>query len=540
MCMKKLINKYKSALMISFASSFMVFIYEQITSYASNVKDYWFDIYQFFPIILFEFLISFICISTILILIKKYKEKFYKPLYAFIVAIFLALYIEGNYLIVFLPELNGDPIIWKNYILPMIISSLIWVAVFIAIIYIYKKIKYKKFEKYSIYVIGAIVILLLSASIFSLFMNYVFIDKNPIASTEDNINDISSKQNFIIFVVDTVDATRFEKVLKGLGKEEVFNDFTFYKDTMSVYPNTMLSVPQILTGYEFKNEESFNEFAIKAYDNSPLFKELEKRNYTMNIYDVEFPYQGDKYNRFVNTSREDNINYLQLVKSQMKLFSFKYLPYPLKQFVNFGYLEFNQSRKLSNGKKLYDYDTYKNFNRLKEEKVNIVDHNNFIYYHIEGAHTPFNIDYNMKVYKDNASTYNNEVGASIRVMEEYLNRFKESGNYDNSIIIFMSDHGFGGLDNYGRQNALLMIKGFNEKHDFITSDTKVSFDQLMDTYMDLLNNKKSTEILTESKEDRRFLDYVYLEECNIVEKKTKDHAWETEKLKETGITYNCK
>ena len=212
--MKKFLNKYKSALMIAFASSFMLFIYEQIASYSVNVEDYWFDIYQFLPILLFEFLISFIGISIVLILIKKYKEKYYKPLYVLIVALFVALYIEGNYLIAFLPGLNGDTIHWREYIPQMILSSLIWIGVLVAAIFAYKKLKYKKFEKYSIYVMGAIVLLLSTACIFSFIAGRTLVDKNPIASTEENINDVSNKQNFIIFVVDTVDAVRFENELK--------------------------------------------------------------------------------------------------------------------------------------------------------------------------------------------------------------------------------------------------------------------------------------------------------------------------------------
>ena len=538
--MKKFLNKYKSALMIAFASSFMVFIYEQIASYSVNVEDYWFDIYQFLPILLFEFLISFIGISIVLILIKKYKEKYYKPLYVLIVALFVALYIEGNYLIAFLPGLNGDTIHWREYIPQMILSSLIWIGVLVAAIFAYKKLKYKKFEKYSIYVMGAIVLLLSTACIFSFIAGRTLVDKNPIASTEENINDVSNKQNFIIFVVDTVDAVRFENELKRLGKEDIFTDFTFFKDTMSIYPNTKYSVPQMLTGYEFKNEESFKDFCINAYDNSPLFKELEKRDYTMNIYDIDFPYQGDNYKRFANTQKEDKINFVELIKNQLRLVAFKYFPYPVKKFTHIEYLNFNLSRKLTNGKKLFEYGNYYHFYRMQEDKTNIVDHNNFIYLHLEGAHSPYDTDYDMKVYPGFSSTYDNKIGSSIRVFEEYLNKLKESGNYDNSIIIFMADHGYGGPTHLGRQNPILLVKGFNEKHEFITSDTKVSFDELMDAYMDLLNNKKSTEIFTESKEERRLLYYVYLEDCDVKEQKTTGHAWETDKLKDTGVTYNCK
>jgi len=538
--MKKFLHRYKGALILAFAASFMVFICEQIISYSSNVQDFWYDIYLLFPILIFEFLLSFAFISAVFILLKKYKKKLYRVFYMLAVALYVALYIEGNFLVGFLPGLNGDTIIWKEYIGQMILSTLVWIAIFVVAIILFKKLKFKKFEKYSIYAMAIISVLLFSSCIFQLFTTDALVEKNSIATTEDNINDISNKENFIIFVVDTVDAVRFHNELKKLGKEEIFNDFTFFKDTMSIYPNTKFSVPQILTGMEFKNETSFKDYCIKAYDESPLFKELEKRDYTMNLYNIDFPYQGENYKRFANVYKEDHINFIELLKNQLRLVAFKYFPYPVKKFTHIEYLNFRLSRKPTNGKKLFEYGNYYHFYRWQEEDVNVVDHNNFIYLHLEGAHSPYDTDYDMNVYPGHSSNYTNKVGSTIRVMEEYLKRVKDSGYYDNSVIIFMSDHGYGGPTHKGRQNAVLLVKGIDEHHKFTVSDTKVSFDELQDAYLDLLKKKKSTEIFPVSKEERRLLYYVYLKDCDVTEQKTTGHAWETNLLKDTGVKYDCK
>ena len=524
--------------MLSFSASFMIFIYEQIVSYTSNVYDYWFDIYQFIPVLLLEFILSFAFICTVLVLLRKFKKKLYRPIYMVLCALYTALYIEGNYLICFLPGLDGETIHWGEYIVPMIISSIAWIFIFVMIFLVYKNLKFKKFEKYSIIGMTIISSILFLSCIPQFFIRDALMEKNPIATTEDNINDVSRNENFIIFVVDTVDANKFETELKNLGKEDVFTDFTFFKDTMSMYPNTKFSVPQILTGFEFKNETSFKDYAINAYDNSPLFKELENRNYKLNIYDVEFPYQGENYKRFANAKKEDHINFIELIKNQLRLVAFKYFPYPIKQFTHIEYLNFGLSRKLTNGQKLYNYGDYYHFHRWEHEESNVVDNNNFIYLHLEGAHSPYDIDYDMKVYPGFGSTYDKKTGASIRMMEEYINRLKKVDAYDNSVIIFMADHGGNTLK--GRQNPILLIKGINEKHEFITSDKKVSFDELQDAYKDLLNKKQSIELFTESKEERRYLYYVYMHDCYITEQKTTGHAWESNELKDTGVTYNCK
>jgi hypothetical protein len=359
--------------------------------------------------------------------------------------------------------------------------------------------------------------------------------KNPVWCTEKNINNISKNNNFLIITLDTMDATVFEKAIDKLNVKDEFKDFTFFKDALSVYPYTKLSVPQILTGEEFKNQSSFKDFVINSYDNSKLFKELENRDYTINIYDLQFPYEGDKYNRFVNTVNGDKINIKGLIKEQVRLFGYKYLPFPFKRYVNIENLDFLRSRGLDDGTKLFDYTNLYSYNRLKNNKPNIVDYNNFMYVHLEGAHDPLNLDYDMKYYNDTNIGYERKLESGVRVMEEYLRFIKDSGYYDSSVIIFMADHGYSGT----RCNPMLLVKGAYEHHDFKVSDTKVSYNELIDAYIKLLDKKSSDEIFTNKKE-RYFLNYNWIDLCHIVEMKTVSNAWDTPSLKDTGTTYYCK
>ena len=533
--MKKFFKKYKEVLILSFVFSFMLFIYEQITSYSANISDYWFDIYKFFPVLLLEFLIFFIILFTILFIIKKFINKLYKPIYMLVFALFIALYAEGTYLSSFLPGIDGSEIYWSSYTVPLIISCFFWILIFTVIILLYKKLDYKKFEKYTINASLFVIVLICISSLTTLFTTDTLMKKNPVWCTEKNINNISKNNNFLIITLDTMDATVFEKAIDKLNVKDEFKDFTFFKDALSVYPYTKLSVPQILTGEEFKNQSSFKDFVINAYDNSKLFKELENRDYTINIYDLQFPYEGDKYNRFVNTINGDKINIKCLIKEQVRLFGYKYLPFPFKRYVNIENLDFLRSRGLDDGTKLFDYTNLYSYNRLKNNKPNIVDYNNFMYVHLEGAHDPLNLDYDMKYYNDTNIGYERKLESGVRVMEEYLRFIKDSGYYDSSVIIFMADHGYSGT----RCNPMLLVKGAYEHHDFKVSDTKVSYNELIDAYIKLLDKKSSDEIFT-NKEERYFLNYNWIDLCHIVEMKTVSNAWDTPSLKDTGITYYCK
>lgn len=128
---------------------------------------------------------------------------------------------------------------------------------------------------------------------------------------------------------------------------------------------------------------------------------------------------------------------------------------------------------------------------------------------------------------------------AVSVIEKYLDRIKNSGQYDNSVIIVLADHGNNGYDPVGRQNPILYIKGINEQHDTINvSNKRVSFADLNDTiYNDLLDGKQGSELLNDVSNDRirRFIyykDYDKMREQNL-----DGYAWETSKLKDTGKVY---
>ena len=116
----------------------------------------------------------------------------------------------------------------------------------------------------------------------------------------------------------------------------------------------------------------------------------------------------------------------------------------------------------------------------------------------------------------------------------------QTGNFDNTAFVILADHGYGN-GNKGRQNPILYIKGFNEKHPFKTSDKKVSFDDLTEAFVNLMNGKKSSELFKNVKEERIYYFYKYTKDCLIIEQKTTGHAWETDKLIDTGVRFDkCK
>ena len=535
--MKEFIKKNKEILLLSLAISFMVFIHEQINIYSSNIDDIWFDLYQLLPLILVEFIVVFLAIGIVLYLIKKYKKKLYKIIYLIIFSLFVSLYIEGNFLTKFLPSLEGNRIIWSDYTLMMVVSLLVWILPLVIVFFLLKKYKYKKIKKISIYTTSLIVLMLFVSLISMGFRKNVFDEKGNTVTTKVNIENVSRNKNFIVIMLDTMNGYDFDKALKETGNPNMFDDFTYYSDAMSLYPFTKYSVPHMLIGEKFLNQYSYQEYINKGLDNSKLLDRLEKENYTLNLYMQHLVYTGN-YSKIDNITPGSRLRKIKFVKEQAKITMYKFLPYVLKRFSHIESFSMDNCNETPAGLERFFWGTQNNYERLKDVNLNLIDQNYFGFYHFEGGHVPFDLDKDFNYYEKEDATELGKETAALKLTGRYLEKLKASNAYDNSIIIILSDHGYNEEgDLIKRGLPLLLIKGYDEHHKMINSKDKVSFDYLMDAYMDLLDNKKSTEIFKNLPEERYYYTYNYNDESVITEYKQTGANNSFDTIKPTGKKY---
>lgn len=543
------IKKLLPAFLMALVSSFMLFIYEPLTMFATNVDDFWFDIYIMIKPNLLFFglftLVLFASFSGVYLINNHFSEKlhFYKGtvLLAFIALI--VMYIHGNFFIGNLPKMDGTQIDWNVYTKENIISCvIIAVAGLIGIITTYK-FKYDKVIKVYCFVSFAIVFMLSTSLVGTLSKENVWNRKELVSvSTANNINCASENKNFFILLVDAVDSTKFKEVLDKSQYNGMMNDFSYYPDTMSVYRFTRDTIPYLFSdGTLNKNEKDFDTYYNDSFNNSTLIKELESRDYSIGIYDYEFKWNSRDASKIKNVKTIANsVNKKQYLREIAKYDLFKYLPYPLKRFSHIEKMDYNNCKIVSDAE-IFSWDDKNFYNNVKNNDIEKINEKNFSFIHLEGAHAPFNYDSDLNVIGESGGTYDDKVSATITVINEYLERLKKAGVYDNSAIIVMADHGYDYESGHGRQNPILYIKGVNEHHDsMITSDKPVSFTDLNEIYTDLLNGKKSEELLPNVDYNRKriFLWYEYLNENHMVEYEQNGHAWDETTLVPTGKEYN--
>ena len=306
---------------------------------------------------------------------------------------------------------------------------------------------------------------------------------------------------------------------------------------MAAYPFTRESIPFILSGEWFEEQKSFTDYYNDALNNSKFLEELKNQNYDLNIYESDLNWTDTKA-LDVNNIKAINfaIDKISLYKQEFKYILFKYLPFPLKKYSKVEWIDYKLCRKENlDSNNLFNMDNKVNYDLLDE--VNIQKSNYFQFLHIDGGHYPWDSDSNFN--KIENGTYEQKIEASIKIIDKYIKRIKDAKLYDNSVIMVLADHGNNGYDPVGRQNPILYIKGVNEKHNkLFVSNKKVSYTDLNDSiYYDLLNGKNSSELLPDVQKNRirRFIWYKDYDE--LYEQFLDGHAWETNKLKNSGKKY---
>ena len=550
-------SKFKAALkellpsyIIAFVFCYMLFVFEPLLMYSTNQLDFWFDLALMAGPMLIGFAVFFFgsaAVFTAAYLINKaiVKEKepnVYRVIAIVVFLVFFAAYLQGNLLAGSLPALDGSVIDWTQFGKNDFITLTVWLALIGLGVFLLIKLGIKSALKYVAGFTVVVFVMLTISLVTELISWNAFARKDSIITTSKDFDSISSDKNFIIILNDAVGSLEFGSVLEENPEyKKVFEDFTYFPDTLGCYPCTRDTIPLVLSGGLNKNEMEFEEFSSQSLNKSPFFKELTDRGYDINLYEPELIWYGSK-NFNINNSA-DYKNYRLPFKSffheEMKYIGYKYLPYRLKRYSDIESMDFNGLVD----KYIWDnrtiYGLAQNTPALDKKSGK-----SFKFVHTEGAHIPFQYDKDLN-FLEGYGTYEQKIEATITMLNAYIERLKANGAYDNTVIIIMADHGNTNLnsatDMLVRANPMFMVKGIGESHEFTVSEKPLSYLDLMDIYSELLDDKTAEEATADipDKRERIFMWYRNFRlENHIEEYVVADKAWEWQKFKKTGKEYD--
>ena len=554
---KKFLKKIVPGIIVAAAISFLVAIYAPMELYASSQRDFWFSLETITPGCIVLFFLLWLVLSGIFALMRKIGKKAFAISIIVGFTLFLAFYIQGNFLVADLPPLDGTTVEWGRYWGERVKSIGLLVLIGGALTFVYIKWKLKMLKK--VVTIGCAALGSILVITFATFMlTTEFEDKNIyLEPTDYNDFQYSTDKNLIVLVIDATDDDVFaDRLAKYSEFDDTFDDFRRYDNALAGYPFTLHSMPFMFSGEWYENEQSYAEYTELAFEKSPLVKKIKDDGYKAGFYNDGEVYfkKGGVGEVFENQKplKPRFKNPIYSFGTILKMSAIRYAPWDLKSF-GYNVLWYSgQGRDIMTK----EFGNVKNSNAvfygaMKEQNpIETVDEKCVRIIHLEGSHVPhkYNKDVEILDEYDYQGNYEGTVDACLTICDKYIERLKESGVYDNSAIVILADHGFVSKEHptvsmgdlRGRMNPVLFVKGIGDKGDSLTVDsTPVAFENLADAFTKLMDGAPAEGLFDEYvTEERRFLWYRFLHEDHMVEYVTSGRADDVNSMKETGKEYN--
>ena len=539
---------------ISLAISFLLFLYAPVDLYCANVSEFWFDFSTLLITALGMFAACFAVLMVLYLIAMLIHPYVYRIALAGGLTLFICTYIQGNFMIDKLPALDGTSIWWEKYDILRKDTLILWGIVLAVVVLAAIFLRKERFENVAMFISGCMTLMLLVTACSTALTNGALIPKVHLHISEENEFNMSSDENFVIFVLDTADSREFTSLLEDHPEyRDIFADFTYYENMMGNYSCTMNAVAYILSGEWFENQEPLADYLNDVYLNSPLWEELWSRGYQIDLYEDDIRAQddsvADNFGNVYHTTVRPN-SYLELAKEELKLVGFRYAPYDLKRYcetreIYFDALQVSEPDGTTAGIFTEDNMAFKEA-LLENGVVMDQEQKNFKFIHLEGAHAPFIYGGDMEYVP--GGDYRQNMEASIALTAKYIDAIKESGAYDNTAIIVMADHGYNGQGDETDRDVwmgpapMFLVKGMREQHDTMQiSEAPVSYVDLWDAYMRLMDGKQSDAIFDWKEGDtreRRYLRYSFSETDHLVEYIQKGHAQDLDGMELTGREFN--
>ena len=427
---------------------FVTCVYAPYELYILNRDEFWFlfSVFWYIPVIVF--ITMFSAGYLIGVLLPTGLRRYYS---AFLFAIGLCIYVQGNFLNIDVGIMNGAHIYWENYRLTMIIHLFVWVFI-VAFVMIITKVKSFLVTKVGTYLSLGITAMLLLTLLF-LFIQHrdqLFQPNREIAFlTEDGEYEMGSADgNIVFFVLDMFDDDYFKELLARESETlDCLDGFTYFANNTGSHSTTVNSMTEILTGKRFRNQMSLSEFANSFDDETLYLDELENIGYDLYFYPQEVidliptRYYDDICNLDYGTQKIGNKLHFTLDVYQLVMC--KYFPDIIKPYVWTDGTDFDKWERYGRDQKPSSMKNIVFWNG-ENSNPNVLDGNNdreFKFIYLEGTHYPYRVDAYLNEIED---SYDDPIATAegcMRMVGKYIDRLKSAGLYDNTSIVITADHG---------------------------------------------------------------------------------------------------
>lgn len=497
-------------ILLAYALCFMLTLFAPFSTYLAAHDSYWFSFAQMFPIVMVAHVSLLVLAIVVVIFLSMTKIQNY--LYAIFVGILFLLYIQGNYIPRKYGVLNGDTIDWNSYRGYACASIILFVISIILVILLVTKMKKMLFPIGRYFCIFLIAIQYITLAV--LYLQAGTQEENTKIITDEGLLEYSEEGNVVVFVLDTFDSSYMQNILnKNTEYRELFKDFTYYPNTVGAYSTTKCSLPFILTGEWYENDQEYGEYIKDAYKDNKLYEVLEENGYSVEIYAADPAFVNAEDCPAMNVREGHYVlkDWLEFLKAEYKLSLFQYMPHQLKKYFTVETEEFESLRDIQANEEdmnAYTWSIQRFYSLLCNTGLGVNrTQKTFKVYHLDGVHPSYSFGKDLKSDENQKYDVYDEVEGNFTFLQLYFERLREAGIYEDTTIIIMADHGY---INYN-QNSLFMVKNANERHELQISQAPMSYEYFRDFLINVFKGASSDEAFITKcnlvSKQRRFLHY---------------------------------
>ncbi|RJP81884.1 MAG: hypothetical protein C4522_03915 [Desulfobacteraceae bacterium] len=294
----------------------------------------------------------------------------------------------------------------------------------------------------------------------------------------ENLYRFSTERNVLHLIVDGFQSDVFNDLIHipdlGRAYRQAFSGFTYYPETLTVFPYTRFSVPAFLAGQLYDNQMPQDDYVDKVLAGKNIINLARDKGYAIDLgagtkY-LEKRYSHLKHDNLYNLSKLNT--QLEEVAKIMDLVLFRAAPHFLKPYIYNG-----QKWRLTSifaGPKGMQYNYFKHTYFLQSFIRNMATNRGtptYKYLHVMNTHNPMVVNsacgYAGEVYPMTRKTLTIQTKCTLDTIVLLFERMREIGVYDNTLILIHGDHG--GWTGNHRQGATIKFADGTEAPEWVAS-----------------------------------------------------------------------
>jgi len=380
----------------------------------------------------------------------------------------LGCYLQALFLNTGLPSTDGRPVDWSKLSWQAVVSTLVWVAVFVVpFLLSWKK---RGMTQVVVAIVAVALVVVQGAAATSLMVGKMGermaaepgqAPASMYRMTENGMYSVSPNDNVIVFVLDTYDTT---DMIRLMDEEPDLGDklqgFTWFKNSVGSLCPTRYGAAFLWTGVYPEPNEQFVDYIANRYRKSTFLDDVQKQGYSIGLYtdpvgDFNLPDEERRdliYDKTMNIKppSSNDVSYLNgigTVKIMLKASLYRDLPWLAKPYAYFNTDQMNQAMTLE-GNTVSDNSPYvmndaQWYSKLKDRGLSLDEGDSkgaYRFIHLNGTHIPYNLDAN-GTNAGHDTSLDEQARGSLKMVLYYLEELKRLGVYDDATIIITADHG---------------------------------------------------------------------------------------------------